>query len=101
MSTEAALLRAIREMPDENTPRLIYADYLDEEGHAARAEFIRVQIERSQLPEHDPRRAPLEDREQELLAEHEAAWLGVAPDDMDGLAEWEVERGFVHGVAAK
>ena len=47
MSTEAALLRAIREMPDEDPPRLVYADYLDEEGHAARAEFIRLQVERA------------------------------------------------------
>ena len=57
MSTEAALLRAIRDMPDEDTPRLVYADYLDEDGYSPRAEFIRVQIERSQLPERDPRRS--------------------------------------------
>ena len=100
MSTEAALLRAIRDMPDEDTPRLMYADYLDEDGYSARAEFIRVQVERSQLPERDPRRVPLEDRAHDLLAEHERAWLGVAPDDVDGLTEWEFDRGFVHEVAA-
>ncbi len=100
MSTEAALLRAIREMPDEDTPRLVYADYLDEEGDAARAEFIRVQVERTRLPERDPRRAALEDREHDLLAEHECAWLGVAADAMDGLAEWEFDRGFVNEVSA-
>ena len=100
MSTEAALLRAIREMPDEDTPRLVYADYLDEEGDAARAEFIRVQVERARLAEGAPQRAALEDREHDLLAQHESAWLGVAPDDMDGLTEWEFERGFVHEIAA-
>ncbi len=100
MSTEAALLRAIRESPDEDTPRLVYADYLDEEGRSARAEFIRVQIERARLPERAPQRAALEDREHDLLAEHESAWLGVAPDDTDGLTEWEFERGFVNEVAA-
>ncbi|MBP3955236.1 TIGR02996 domain-containing protein [Gemmata sp. G18] len=100
MSTEAALLRAIREMPDEDTPRLVYADYLDEEGDAARAEFIRVQVERARLPEGAPQRAALEDREHDLLAQHERAWLGVAPDDMDGLTEWEFERGFVNEIAA-
>ena len=100
MSTEAALLRAIRDMPDEDTPRLVYADYLDEDGYSPRAEFIRVQIERSQLPDRDPRRVPLEDRAHDLLAEHERAWLGVAPDDVDGLTEWEFDRGFVHEVAA-
>jgi uncharacterized protein (TIGR02996 family) len=99
MSTEAALLRAIRDMPDEDTPRLMYADYLDEEGFSARAEFIRVQIELSQLAEGDPRRIAIEDREHELLAAHEGSWLGVSPDE-DGLTEWEFERGFVSEIAA-
>ncbi len=43
----AALLRAICDHPDEDTPRLVYADWLDEQGgesNAARAEFIRIQI---------------------------------------------------------
>ncbi len=30
--TEAALLRAIAANPDEDTPRLVFADYLDELG---------------------------------------------------------------------
>ena len=100
MSTEAALLRAIRAMPDEDTPRLIYADYLDEEGDGPRAEFIRAQVERARLPERDPARAALEDREHDLLAEHERAWLGVPADAVAGLTEWEFERGFVNEVAA-
>ncbi|QJW98929.1 TIGR02996 domain-containing protein [Frigoriglobus tundricola] len=100
MSTEAALLRAIRNAPAEDTPRLMYADYLDEEGCSARAEFIRVQVARAQLPEHDPRRGPLEDRAHELLAEHECDWLGVPADARDELTEWEFDRGFVNEVAA-
>jgi uncharacterized protein (TIGR02996 family) len=100
MSTETALLRAIRDMPDEDTPRLVYADYLEEEGNAARAEFIRVQCALARLPEGDPQRHPLEDRQHELLAEHECEWLGVAHDAMDELEEWTFERGFVHEVAA-
>jgi uncharacterized protein (TIGR02996 family) len=99
MSTQADLLRAIRDNPDEDTPRLMYADYLDEEGDAPRAEFIRVQIERGTLPETDPRRRALEDREHALLAEHERDWLGVA-HDADELTEWEFARGFVNEVAA-
>jgi uncharacterized protein (TIGR02996 family) len=100
MSTEAALLRAIRDQPDEDTPRLVYADFLEEDGASARAEFIRVQIERARLPEGDPLRPPLEDREHELLAEHECDWLGVAPDDTSELEEWTFDRGFVNEVAA-
>lgn len=41
-----ALLRAIAETPDDDTPRLVYADWLDEHGATdadrARAEFLRV-----------------------------------------------------------
>jgi uncharacterized protein (TIGR02996 family) len=47
----AALLRAIREHPDEDTPRLVYADWLDERGgesNGARAELIRIQIPAAQ-----------------------------------------------------
>jgi uncharacterized protein (TIGR02996 family) len=38
------LLRAILDDPEDDTPRLVYADWLEEFGDAARAEFIRVQI---------------------------------------------------------
>src|SRR5687768_3058999 len=43
-----ALLAAIRAHPDEDTPRLAYADWLDEQGgkpNAARAAFIRAAVE--------------------------------------------------------
>lgn len=46
MSTRAELLEAIRANPAEDTPRLMYADWLDEHGDcdrdAATAEFIRL-----------------------------------------------------------
>lgn len=48
MSTEQdreAFLRSICEPPDEDTPRLVYADWLQEHGEHDRAEFIRVQVE--------------------------------------------------------
>lgn len=41
-----ALYRAICAQPDEDTPRLAYADALEESGDADRAEFIRIQVER-------------------------------------------------------
>jgi uncharacterized protein (TIGR02996 family) len=99
MSTEAALLRSIRDNPEDDTVRLVYADCVEEEGDPARGEFIRVQVALARTPEADPARRALEDREHELLAENEARWLGVAPDS-DGLVEWEFARGFVHEVAA-
>lgn len=42
--TGAGLLRAILASPEEDTARLVYADWLEENGHVQRAEFIRVQI---------------------------------------------------------
>lgn len=44
MNTGDALLRTILEHPEEDTPRLAYADYLEENGQADRARFIRWQI---------------------------------------------------------
>ncbi len=51
------LLDAIRANPDDDTPRLVYADWLDEnaagEAERARAEFIRVQCELARLDDDD------------------------------------------------
>src|SRR5262245_26190478 len=78
MSREQSLLQAILEAPDDDAVRLVYADWLEEHGTAhdtARAEFIRVQVELTKLEQHDPRRPELEEREQDLQAEHEDRWL--------------------------
>lgn len=42
---ERALCTAIAAHPDEDTPRLVYADWLQEHDQPERAEFIRVQVE--------------------------------------------------------
>jgi uncharacterized protein (TIGR02996 family) len=44
-----ALYRAILESPEDDAPRLLYADWLDEHGDVKRAEFIRLQCELSSL----------------------------------------------------
>lgn len=45
MTDGDALLKAILAHPDDDTPRLIYADWLEERGDSARADLIRVQCE--------------------------------------------------------
>jgi uncharacterized protein (TIGR02996 family) len=45
MDTEAAFLAAMAADPDNNLPRLVFADWLEENGDAERAEFIRLQCE--------------------------------------------------------
>jgi uncharacterized protein (TIGR02996 family) len=48
-----ALYRAICAKPDEDTPRLAFADLLEEHGDALRARFIRTQIELSRGKHYD------------------------------------------------
>src|SRR5262249_13022193 len=43
---EEAFVQDVRENPDDPAPRLVYADWLDENGDADRAEFIRLQCGR-------------------------------------------------------
>jgi uncharacterized protein (TIGR02996 family) len=45
MSDRDALHAAICANPDDDTPRLVFADWLDEHGEAKRAAFIRASIE--------------------------------------------------------
>src|SRR5215467_10473117 len=76
MPDEQGFLAAIRENPDDDTPRLIYADWLDDRGDADRAEFIRVQCELAKYADRDARPSELVSREANLLACHEEEWLG-------------------------
>lgn len=48
---EAAFLVDILAHPEDDTPRLIYADWLEEHGAEERAELIRVQCRLAQQPE--------------------------------------------------
>lgn len=112
---EAALLAAIVACPDEDTPRLIYADWLDEHrpdptpspapGPSARAEYIRVQCRLAARPYSDPDYPDLLEREEDL-----ADWLKVhtsenedeppLPDKLEWFGEFdsgddrEYSRGF-------
>ncbi len=53
MITHPGFLAAIIANPADDTPRLIYADWLDDQGEADRAEFIRCQVELASLPAFD------------------------------------------------
>jgi uncharacterized protein (TIGR02996 family) len=62
-TTEQALLAAIWADPHDDTPRLVYADWLDEHGQPDRAEFVRVQCELARAGDWDDRTAALKARE--------------------------------------
>src|SRR5262245_60556904 len=77
MSDAKALLQAIRDDPDDDLPRLAYADWLEEYGveeQLARAEFIRAQVALSRMPEDDPTRPALVMREAALVLHHGEGW---------------------------
>ncbi len=103
MRDEQGFLQAILAAPEEDAPRLVYADWLEEHGataaERARAEFIRAQCELARLDPDDDRRPALAAREVELLRPHATAWRA-------GLPPWArkatcyFRRGFVEDVAA-
>src|SRR5262245_37728201 len=81
MSDEAALLAAIRANPEEDTPRLVYADWLEEQGgesNTARAEYIRLSIEPTgakgvfTVP---PEQKEKDARARKLFAKHYRDWF--------------------------
>jgi uncharacterized protein (TIGR02996 family) len=95
MKDHDAFIRAILADPDDDALRLVYADWLEEHGNpddAARAEFIRTQMDLASLADDDPRRPALEDREHELLVKHHPRWLGDWPRYVP---HWRFERGFL------
>lgn len=74
--SEHALRAAIAAFPDEDTPRLVYADWLDENGNPERAEFIRLQIELERIPNDATHRVDILRREAELFADFAEDWAG-------------------------
>jgi uncharacterized protein (TIGR02996 family) len=95
MAADDDLLAYILAHPDDLTPRLVYADWLEEHGETERAEFIRVQIEMSQAEEYSPRWRQLEARQEWFLKNRKKQWL--AP--LKGLTLYaRFFRGFVEDV---
>ena len=118
MSREG-LFRAILDNPEDDIPRLVFADWLEEHGEADRAEFIRVQIERERLGEpaehchfgnvRNPRRLTLDKvkqreallaRETELWEKNKEVWHAELPV-LNGIDWSRPQRGFVEEVTAE
>src|SRR3954465_13878190 len=91
MSGESAFLSAIREAPEDDGPRLVFADWLEDHGDPARADFIRVQCELARLERDDERGAELKRREKQLLDENEGRWAEGLSDVAWG---WQFARGL-------
>ena len=81
----SALLKRCRETPADDMPRLVLADWLDENGDADRAAFIRVQIALSHPSADVGRQGELKSLEQGLLAAHAEDWFGELNPIFNGL----------------
>lgn len=108
----AGFVRGIRAEPEEDTPRLVAADWLDDHGEHERAELIRLQCQI------DPQLFPLADlanKEWAIFESHAPfwfSWRNVAtqayPDSALALhrvnevggSQYDIERGFVSAVTA-
>jgi uncharacterized protein (TIGR02996 family) len=128
ISDRAALLAAIRANPEEDTPRLMFADWLDEHGDTDRAEFIRLSCELARLEDDASdsqpvyefirdidlvtrpsanwplidggihRRLTLAARTEELLQRHSDEWTPRFPKRLH--LRWNgFHRGFAHRIA--
>lgn len=102
---ERALLAAVIASPDDDAPRLVYADWLLEHGDWGarnRGEFVQCECAIAQLPdESTPRRAALVRRAAELRRS-ERGWIA---DMLDGVfgpnpfeAAWDASWGFDRGL---
>lgn len=97
MNEEAALLRAICEHPDDDTPRLVFADWLDEQGGAVNAAWaagIRAQVALARGADDDALRFQTCVFESRYGLERLAARLELPAEVGDG---WE--RGFPYRAA--
>ncbi len=67
-------LQDCKENPDDDTPRLVFADWLEERDDP-RGSLIRVQCQKKHTSHLDARWAELNAQEQALLAAHSQVWL--------------------------
>jgi uncharacterized protein (TIGR02996 family) len=93
--TEEALLTAVSENADDDAPRLIYSDWLEERGHSERAELIRLQCRLTRLDRRDPLTKPFRVRAKQLLGRFEQAWSKPWRDC--GATDIVFHRGFPEG----
>src|SRR5436309_2065212 len=97
MTDDDGLLRAILAAPDDDAPRLVYADWLDEHGDPDRATFVRTQVELARQPPDPTRLGQLKKTERTLLRANWDAWTAWVP-------AWaqprEFRRGFLEGIRA-
>jgi len=97
MDQSSGFLQEVLAAPEADGPRLIYADWLEEQG-SPRGEFIRVQCELDALDPRDPRFLDLQFRNEELLAEFGSQW---AAEFQQNVRKAVYTRGFIDTITIK
>jgi uncharacterized protein (TIGR02996 family) len=92
---ERALLAAVCDAPEDDLPRLAYADWLDDHGDEVRAGFIRAQVELARLPSWDRKAEALRKKTEKLSRGNLAAWYVPLMEATKGEVSGEFHRGFV------
>lgn len=111
MNQRDALIRAVCENPDDDLPRLVFADWCEENGELERAEFIRIMCRLEELYTAIDRGAGetavtemnrLDPRAWELWQRHGRTWFEELPK-LPGIpwpdGRWR--RGLAGGVTAR
>jgi uncharacterized protein (TIGR02996 family) len=82
LSDRDALVAAICANPEEDTPRLMFADWLDEHGAPERAEFIRLQCEQARLADDGSDSQPVYEflRDRDYVTRPSADWTRIDDD---------------------
>jgi uncharacterized protein (TIGR02996 family) len=91
MTDREALLAAIHADPDDDTARLVYADWLQENGQPDHGEFIRFQIEAARAAPFGLQARKARENANRLLEAHRQDWTR----HLQPCVEWpRFERGF-------
>src|SRR5262245_31791010 len=87
-------IRQILASPDDDAPRLAYADWLEQHGERGRAKLIRYQIEAVRQAPDEPWWKQGGRRAADLLRAHQAEWSALPPEVARVASVACFERGF-------
>jgi uncharacterized protein (TIGR02996 family) len=93
-SAEDAFLQAILDSPDNDIPRLVFADWLEEQGNP-RGAFIRLQCQRAKMTRYDPGWKDILAQESAIFKQFDAEWSKPVLRLADAI---EYRRGFIEHV---
>ena len=98
MNEREALIQSIRENPDDDTPRLIFADWLESTGEwidAMRATYIRAQCQAAQVGWDHPDKARSQKVFDEIQEQCVLRWFAALDEIGYPLDALEFHRGFI------